>query len=184
MGKMKLGSQKTKLGQGLLKGLNQAVQAERDTKLQEAMDRVLADHSEVFKRLAEIEAQEKPVVPVPTILEQKVVEKTEVVKELSIKTTDRRARNYAKALRGDIERLHNNVQALHHFAEGNAIDIKDLQDLVYKLQSKHDELYEKEHQLEIQISEENQPVKQPSQMLPLILSGLALAASLLSLIIK
>lgn len=152
-----------------------------DNKLQEAMNDIISSHDELFRRLAEIETQE---LPVATNNETIIVEKTEVVKEVSVKTLDKRARKHSGLVSDRVKAHAHAIKILSTMDDVQTIDIKNLQDMVAKLNRRCDEVYEKERKLEVQISEENQPVKQQSQMLPLILSGLALAASLLTLILK
>lgn len=178
MGKMTLGGP-TRSPRREIKAVE--VATVNDTRLQDAMDRINEIHSEVFKKLAKLEAQE---LPVATNNETIIVEKTEVVKEVSVSTLDKRARKHSGLVSDRVKAHAHAIKILNTMDDVQSIDIKNLQDLVGKLNRRCDEIYEKERKLEVQISEENQPVKQPTQMLPMILSGLALAASLLTLIIK
>lgn len=109
MGKMRMGQDprnKSKLGQGLIKGLKEAVQAEQapvilgisEDRLQEAMQSVLDTHSDLFKRLAEVEAQESLVLPPPIAATSCQCSPPPAMPKM----IDKRARQYGRLLKKEM----------------------------------------------------------------------------------
>ncbi len=147
------------------------------------VERILERHADTFKLLAEAEQAEKPLATmlpscqcsVPTILEQKVVERIETIKEVS--TTDRRARRHSMATRTE---LHKDLNRKHSLLN-RAIEIQ---------REKADKLTSRINVLEQAKPQEKQVVIEKTEITSktpkLVMAGLALSLALnvLILIIK
>ena len=148
---------------------------------QEQVELILAPLAEELKKLKEEPKPQSMSVPQLQVLEQKVVERTEV----SVITKDSRARQYSKALRSKLAATAHRLSVVSSIQDSQVIDIENLQKLVSKLQEKQVELEKREAAIEAIIPEENQEVtKTKGNGLLYLGVTAAILLSLLSLIIK
>lgn len=129
-----------------------------------------------------------PKLPELQILEQKVIERTEVVKELtkevSIVTKDKRSRRHTKLVSEKLNRQQIHIRSLNDQIEQQDSVINNLKDLVHKLRLDLDKLDTKQQNLESLIPEEKQEVKLPSFKLLYVTVGISFLFSVLGLLIK
>lgn len=129
-----------------------------------------------------------PKLPEVQILEQKVIEKTEVVKELtkevSVITKDKRSRLHTKLVSKKLNSHQMHIRALNDQIEAQDLEIINLKDLAHKLHSDFDKLDNKQKDLEALIPEEKQEVTQPTFKLVYVTVGISFLFSVLGLILK
>lgn len=172
MGKMRMGPKVTRLGQS-----RSEIPMSSDMVVDPGLSRDEVNDL-LDLRIKSLELLPQPVVP------ETIIERTEVVKEVSVVTKDSKSRAHTRLVSKSLKQTKINIDVLRKNQEATDRDLLNTKELVYKLRSELAELDRRERTLELQIPEEKQEVRQSNQTLLYLCVVTSLLLSLADLILN